>query len=194
MEADSASEHTTGRGERLSVNGDEGAFKALFERCYLRLVDVAVTYTLDADVAEDMVQETFLSFWNTLQEVKHDGNLEGYLAAGVRNRCRNWLRHKNVTDKYVRNYLAEASEQEEQLYSEQHLARVQALFMRLPEKRREVVRLNIFEKKSYAEIAGLLEISVNTVKDHVKKAYHFMRQEAGDTFLTLLLWRFYQAK
>ena len=37
--------------------------------------------------------------------------------------------------------------------------------------------LCVIESKSYAEIAELLGISLNTVKDHVKKAYAFLREE-----------------
>ena len=37
--------------------------------------------------------------------------------------------------------------------------------------------MSVLEAKSYAEIAELLGISLNTVKDHVKKAYAFLREE-----------------
>ena len=33
------------------------------------------------------------------------------------------------------------------------------------------------ENKSYTEIATILNISINTVKDHFKKAYAFIREE-----------------
>ena len=60
---------------------------------------------------------------------------------------------------------------------EQFIEDVGKLLDKLPEKRKIVLELCVIESKSYAEIAELLGISLNTVKDHVKKAYAFLREE-----------------
>lgn len=163
--------------ERLA-HGDEKAFKSLFNRFYLKLVQYAVSYTQDIDIAEDMAQETFTRLWHNRASLSNADNLEGYLMTSVRNRCLNYLDRKKTTDRYMRNYVYDELENDES-DRESLAAEMRRLFDELPEKRREVMRLNVFEAKSYVEIAQTMDISLNTVKDHVKKAYAFLRRQAG---------------
>lgn len=71
--------------------------------------------------------------------------------------------------------LQEISDDEEE--PETFIEEVGNLLNKLPEKRRKVLEMSILESKSYAEIASSLKISLNTVKDHIKKAYAFLREE-----------------
>ncbi len=48
---------------------------------------------------------------------------------------------------------------------------------KLPPKRRQILEMSIVQAKSYQEIADQEGISVNTVKDHIKKAYAFLRKD-----------------
>ena len=58
-------------------------------------------------------------------------------------------------------------------------------------KRRKILELRVVDAKSYQEIAKQEGISINTVKDHIKKAYAFLRkevyQEVQDFILFLAL-------
>ena len=135
--------------ERL-INGDEKVFKSLFDYSYVGMVQRAVYYTNDLDTAEDIVQEVFMRLWEKREELRGIQNIQGYLLFSIRNKCLNLLEHQQVMDKY-RQYclLQEVSDEE----------------------------MSVLESKSYAEIAASLSISLNTVKDHIKKAYAFLREE-----------------
>ena len=150
--------------ERL-INGDEKVFKSLFDYSYVGMVQRAVYYTNDLDTAEDIVQE--------LRGIQ---NIQGYLLFSIRNKCLNLLEHQQVMDKY-RQYclLQEVSDEEDE--PETFIEKVGNLLNKLPEKRRKVLEMSVLESKSYAEIAASLSISLNTVKDHIKKAYAFLREE-----------------
>jgi len=66
---------------------------------------------------------------------------------------------------------------------------------KLPEKRRRVLEMSVWESKSYAEIADTLAISLNTVKDHIKKAYAFLRDEIHkEISSSVLFFAFYRRK
>ena len=161
--------------ERL-INGDEKVFKSLFDYSYVGMVQRAVYYTNDLDTAEDIVQEVFMRLWEKREELRGIQNIQGYLLFSIRNKCLNLLEHQQVMDKY-RQYclLQEVSDEEDE--PETFIEKVGNLLNKLPEKRRKVLEMSVLESKSYAEIAASLSISLNTVKDHINKAYAFLREE-----------------
>lgn len=68
------------------------------------------------------------------------------------------------------------------MIQETFIEEVGNLLNKLPEKRRKVLEMSVLESKSYAEIADALRISLNTVKDHVKKAYAFCGKKCVKIF------------
>ena len=161
--------------ERL-INGDEKVFKSLFDYSYVGMVQRAVYYTNDLDTAEDIVQEVFMRLWEKREELRGIQNIQGYLLFSIRNKCLNLLEHQQVMDKY-RQYCLLQEAQDDEDEPETFIEEVGNLLNKLPEKRRKVLEMSVLESKSYAEIADALRISLNTVKDHVKKAYAFLRVE-----------------
>lgn len=179
--------------ERL-INGDENVFKSLFDHSYIGMVQRAVYYTNDLNAAEDIVQEVFMRLWEKRGELREIQNIQGYLLFSIRNKCLNLLEYQQVMDKY-RQYclLQEISDDEEE--PETFIEEVGNLLNKLPEKRRKVLEMSVLESKSYAEIADALKISLNTVKDHIKKAYAFLREEMRkDVSSPILFCAFYYRK
>lgn len=158
------------------ISGDEKEFKSLFDLLYVGMVQRAVYYINDADAAEDVVQEVFVRLWEKREELKGVDNLQGYLLFSVKNRCLNYLEHRQVVDKYKQHYLLQEVQYDD-CDPESFIEDIAKLLDKLPEKRRKVLEMSVIDSKSYAEIAGALGISLNTVKDHVKKAYAFLREE-----------------
>lgn len=66
---------------------------------------------------------------------------------------------------------------EEKEQQELQLEQLEGLISQLSPKRKQVLHMNIFEKKSYQQIAEELAISVNTVKNQLIKAKAMIRQE-----------------
>lgn len=143
------------------INGDEKEFKSLFDLSYVGMVQQATFYTNDFAVAEDVVQEVFVRLWEKRGELKNVQNLEGYLLLSVKNRCLNHLEHQQVVDKY-KQYCLLQEVQDDDEDPEQFIEDVGKLLDKLPAKRKMVLELCVIESKSYAEIADLLGISLNT--------------------------------
>ena len=68
---------------------DAKAFKELFDRFFEQSYSLALTYVLDPDVANDIVQEVFISFYDHSSILQNITNLPAYITISVRNRCLN---------------------------------------------------------------------------------------------------------
>lgn len=149
-------------------------FKTIFQNYYTDLVKIALFYTHDVATAEDITQEIFTKLWEKRDKLETVDNLKGYLSFAVKNKCLNHLEHQQVINRYRQEYLQATSEDNQ---PDELIQKVQASLKKLPSKRRKILEMSIVESKSYQEIAIIQGISINTVKDHIKKAYVFLRQD-----------------
>lgn len=167
-------------------NNIQDNFRILFRDTYPNLVRIALFYVHDPAVAEDITQEVFTKLWEQRRMLNKIGDIKKYLQHSIRNSSLNHLKHQRVVNKYQQEYIRQAAEEEEG--PEEYLQLVQKLLEQLPQKRREVLELSIVEAKSYTEIADTLNISINTVKDHIKKAYAFLREKANKEVSDFILY------
>jgi RNA polymerase sigma-70 factor (ECF subfamily) len=65
-------------------------------------------------------------------------------------------------------------------------ARLYSALEKLPEQRRRILELAVFESCTYAQIAERLGISVNTVKTQMGRAYRFLKEELDPKSINLL--------
>ena len=76
------------------------------------------------------------------------------------------------------------------LNSQDYYAELYRIIQRIPEQRRKILELAVFDSLSYKEIAARLDISVNTVKTQMGRAYQFLKEELDPkSFLLLSLFR-----
>ena len=167
-------------------NNIQNYFKILFRETYPELIRIALFYVHDLPVAEDITQEVFTKLWEQRKRLDKIENIKKYLQHSVRTSSLDYLKHQRVVNKFQQEYFRQAAEEEEG--PEEYLQLVQKLLGQLPQKRREVLELSIVESKSYTEIADRLNISVNTVKDHIKKAYAFLRERANKDIPEFILY------
>ena len=168
---------------RINVK-EEAAFHELFMRFRNYLVLFAMRRVEQLDVAEDIVQETFIAIWENRKTYNSYQGLKAYLYELVQNKCTNHLKHRVVEDKYVSYVKATGEEAEgdynlmqEEIYRELYIA-----IRELPEKCQKVFELHLEGKKN-DEIAELLGISVLTVKSHKQNALHLLKEKMGNLFL-----------
>lgn len=168
---------------RINVK-EEAAFHDLFTRFRNYLVLFAMRRIDQLDAAEDIVQETFITVWENKKIYNSYQGLKAYLYELVQNKCTNYLKHKQVEDKYV-SYVKITGEEtegdynlmQEEIYRELYMA-----IRELPEKCQKVFELHLEGKKN-DEIAEILGISVLTVKSHKQNAIHILKEKMGNLFL-----------
>ncbi len=160
------------------VKGDPDAFRSVFDRIYVRLVQHAAFYVMDIDAAEDIAQDVMAGIWSDRHKLAGVVNFEGYVLRWVRNGCINHLTRSEVNNKYRQKQMVREAEEVE-TDPETYYKAIYELIGRMPGKRRQVFELSVFQSKTYAEIAGLTGISVNTVKEHIKAAYAYLRKQSA---------------
>ncbi|PIQ21534.1 MAG: RNA polymerase sigma-70 factor [Cytophagales bacterium CG18_big_fil_WC_8_21_14_2_50_42_9] len=161
-------------------------FEELFRRNYPRLCQRVFRITKDLEAAEDIVQEVFISFWNQEQKQQID-TPEAYLYRACINRALNFTgkdkRQTQLRALYQEQQPRAGNSPEQQLEQQELEKQVQQTIESLPPMCRKVFLLSRYEEMSHKEIAEFLNISPNTVDNHIKKALSILRK----FLLTLLL-------
>lgn len=159
-------------------NNSNEVFERVFREMSPGLFRFALAYTMNADTAEDIVQDTFMRLWTMVPSLPDDTNISSYLYSSVKNSCLNYYKHLQVEDSN-RTKLTEALIYVGTLEYEDDSAlfdKVQECLQKLPEQQRRVLELKIFQNMSYKEIARELNVSEVTIHTHVKRAYKFIRE------------------
>ena len=172
------------------TTGDITAFEMLFKTYYQPLCNYAYSFTQDRDEAEEVVQSTFLSFWEKRESLSIQTTVRPYLYAMVRNSCLNLLKHEKIKQRHAGEALALADPTHESVaqsvYGSELEVQINRAMEKLPEQCRLVFKLSRFEELKYAEIAEHLDISVKTVENQMGKALRIMREQLKD-YLPLLI-------
>jgi len=172
--------------------GDVNALSDLHERYYVPLCSFATKTLKRETVAEELVSSCFVRLWEQRKIIALQYSLKSYLYFMVRNQAIDYVRAHHKDPLFVTPDLVEIPTEEEMTDQEFYADLYQAIG-KLPEQRRKILELAAFESLSYKEIASKLDISVNTVKTQMGRAYHFLKTEL-ETRKLLVLWDLYRLK
>jgi len=165
----------------LIRTGDESAFQALFDAYAESLLDFAFGYIGDVQVCEDIVQEVFVRIWRTRTKLNPELSLRAYLYRSVRNEALKYLRHEKV-EREAEGYLQalfyhpDTPTPEDELYHAELTVLLDRTIRQLPERCRTIFLMSKFDGLSYSEIAYILDISINTVKTQMGRAFASLRK------------------
>lgn len=165
-------------------NGEVLFFEHFFKEYFPKFYAFATRFVEDSYVCEDIVQEVFVSVWeSTAQKYDSQLMLQAYMYRAIRNRALNYLKHHKIKERYAQNYLEELGTEAYMLASvleeEAHFLLYEAIG-RLTPQCRQVIKLHL-EGKSNKEIAEEMQITVSTVKTHKMVAYKELRDLLKDT-------------
>ena len=185
--------------ERESVAMTTAEFGRLFATWRARFEAIACRYVRSAAVAEDLVSDSFMSFWENRGRIPADANLQAYILIIVRNKCLDWLRAQSLHAKIeqevyeLRRRVLAADIRSlqafnpEEIFSVEVAAIVRQSLDRLPELTREVFVARRFEELSYKEIAEKYGITVRRVEFELEKAVKQLRVALKDYLPVLLM-------
>jgi RNA polymerase sigma-70 factor, ECF subfamily len=160
---------------RLRV-GDEAAFEDAFRTYAPALCAFAFRYVGSRAVAEDLVQDLFLTIWRKREELDITGAVGSYLYTATRNRALNHLQREQAGERFrvalLERLDASMSAGEEEMLTTMEMQRA---LDELPERCGLIFRLSRQEGMTYAEIAASLGLSVKTVETQMGRALKRLR-------------------
>lgn len=161
-----------------------------------------MSYVRDRDVAEDIVSESFTTFWDKRESIDLKTSPEAYILRSVKNRCLNWIRDNARLilaegsidpdlNLRIKSMLTEESVLEGGDMGEVLSAEVEGIFRRfladMPELSRGIFLSSRFEDLTYEEIAERYGVTPRKVKREIQKALECLRASLKDYLPVLLL-------
>ena len=173
------------------AEGDESAFRLLFNEHWQNIYGVAYMLTKSAPVAEDMVQEIFMKLWLKRKQLPKVENFRNYIFIVARNHIFNELK-KRTTDILFTNHLFEyfhdTKETPERKLLQKEAEQIMAEVIEdLPYQQKIVYRMSREEGMSRNEMADRLGIAPNTVRNHLAKALEMIRHKLQQSITLVLL-------
>lgn len=160
--------------------GEETAFRELFDLYWDELFIYAGRITRDHSLAQDTVQGMFIHLWEKHSSLPPVTAILPYLRSALKNRLLNAIRDENLYQRHVDLFLqvyedSDHSTTEKILLKETEQQILQSI-EQLPGKMKDVFYLHRIEHLSVAEIALRLGTSPQTIRNQLNTAAQKMKQ------------------
>lgn len=152
--------------------GDRDALCRIYEKYKDDLLKLAAALLNDAHLAEDVLNEAFVSFTESMGQLEVRGNLKSFLTTCVVNHSRNVYRarqrKKTVALDEAVQVKANGGGPEESVIFDEECRWLNEAMSRLVYEQREIVILHCCNGMKFKTIAKLQNIPVNTAKSRYR--------------------------
>lgn len=174
------------------TGGDMKAFDDIYSAFNYKLQKFIFSLIKTEPDTEDLVQEVFVKIWEHREQIRNTASFDTYLFTTAYNSTISFLRKKAKDIKYieyVKSVQIEINEFNDMdaINIDEIDKQLNSLIEKMPSRQREVFKMKHFQNYSYKEIAEALNISINTVENHIVKAHKYLKENLGKTYLSVLL-------
>ncbi|WP_298549022.1 RNA polymerase sigma-70 factor [uncultured Aquimarina sp.] len=156
------------------TSGNTKFFESVFKEYFKPLTLYASSYVNDVDIAKDITQDVFIKLYEKRQILQIHTSLKSYLYTSVRNRCLDHIKLHKIRELHkiqIYNSISENVEEESTEVMQSELqAKINVAIASLPDRNREIFRLNRIDGLTNQEIADELNLSKRTVETHISNA------------------------
>ncbi len=153
-------------------NGDIGGLEPLIARYQVKAVRTAYFIVHDEQLAEDIVQDTFIRIYQRIRGFDETRLFEPYLMRSVINLALNAVEQRSQTvaldqdgdEHHLESLLSEASSVESQVEFSQLRIEIQEALFKLPPRQRAVIVQRYYLDMSEGEMATALDAARGTIK------------------------------
>jgi RNA polymerase sigma-70 factor, ECF subfamily len=159
-------------------HGDREAFADIVREHQAMVFSIAYHFVGGREVAEELAQDVFLRLFQHVRGIESSVHLTFWLRRVTSRCCIDWVRHRTRRPEVRVDPLPDSAvdSHPRDVLFERRLHRV---VQELSETARLVVTLKYQEDLDPAEIATVLNVSVNTVKSHLRRSIELLRARLG---------------
>ncbi len=170
---------------KSDINATE--LEQLFKENYDLLCLVSFGILKDKDAARDIVQDFFVFYWQKKDTISISVSFRAYAAGAVKNMSLLSLEKRKKECSLLQGLIkTEEEEVRDPGDRSGRYNKVLEVLEQLPRSRREIFISSVMHGLTYTEIAETYNISVNTVKTQIKRAYAFLRSRVNKEDLLYL--------
>ena len=175
-------------------SGNSFSFETLFLRHKQRIFNYINSKTIDIDVSNDILQETFIKVFSLVKTGKY--NEQGKFLPWVlrishnlvmdhfRAIKRSKLNYNNNMNQVFSKLYLEDSIKENNIISDNTLSKVLTeMIDQLPKSQKQIVKLRFYENLTFKEIAEINNISINTALGRIRYSINNLRKKMNDSCL-----------
>ena len=172
---------------RKILSGNDEAFSILVRKHQKSIHALAWRKVGDFHIAEEITQDTFLSVYKNLAQLKNPNQFAGWVYVIANRFCLKWLQKnksamQSLEDTPVEeieksSYTHYASDQRQTEIAEDRRELVKKLLSKLPESERTVVTLFYLGEMTAQEIGKSLGVSVNTIKSRLRRGRKRLQEQ-----------------
>jgi RNA polymerase sigma-70 factor (ECF subfamily) len=182
-----------------NISNDTVLFNEIFKNHkdgYIRFVN---SYIRNPSDAEDIVMDSFVTFWEKRNELKNISNIYAYILTVIKNKMLNYLEHNRVVEQ-TREDIQTHQKRElefristlracdpEALFSEDVRMIIKNTLKLLSENDVTIFKLSWIENKSNKEIAAIMGLSVKTIEAHITRTLKVLKENLKDYMPAFLL-------
>ncbi len=174
--------------------GDLQSFTWIYDQCHPRVYGFSLKLTGSAPAAEEITSDVFLQLWKKRAIVDPDQPVSPLLHKITRDLAWNYLKRERRLDHQEERYAADQriaapARAEEDLILSDYLEIAELAIQRMPDRQREIFNLHYRSGLTNGSIARRLGIAEATVRVHLSRANHFLRDylSSHPELLALLL-------
>ena len=159
--------------------GDRDAYCVLVERYQSLVCTIARRMVGDADTANDIAQESFLSAYAGLRHFRFGSKFSSWLTSIVLNKCRDHLRARRETvgvDEIAEVRQNGRRDPEQEAAAVESGEALQRALNGLPADYREVIILKHIEELDYRSISEILGVSIPALKVRAHRGREMLRE------------------
>lgn len=164
-------------------NGSAAAFEQIVKKYQALVCAITFSGTGRVDVSEELAQETFLSVWKNLRQLKNPDGFRPWLCTIARNMVNSYYRKKKTVplDPSVMADLSyhTSTPSDHLITQEEHMMLEHAL-MRIPAEYREPLVMYYRQDKSIPQVAVCLNLNESTVRTRLHRARQMLRDEIAE--------------
>lgn len=169
------------------------AFDLLYKKYCKKVYKFGYSILKSTEESENLMQDVFLSLWENRQKVEKNSSIKSYVFTITYNSAISIIRKKARESQFI-EYLKSLPEINEdpvnlKLEYNELANKLDEIIKGLPQRQKEVYLLHRVEGLKYNQIAERLNISVNTIENHMSRALNTIRKKLGSySLIAILFW------